>query len=795
MGNSIHYIKIAFRNMRRYRIQTVISVISLAVGFTCFALSMLWIRYEMSYDGFHKNAKLMYVVYRPGSGRPSGLYRNTAIPYATYLKATFPEIANAAALISTPFLSSFPSYLNGTITIKNEDYQADLIMADSSFFRMFDIQIVTGRRDFLIPGSNTIAITQKKAQQLFGKENPIGKTINIIRKSYIICAIVAEKTHPSNYPYDILLPFNISEIGLGGGEIDAQGWGFANAHTIIELFPGTNVKAFEKKLYEHKLFVNNGNTTIQKSVIKPLTKIHYIDPDLEREVQFQYIMIFALCGLLVVLCSLFNYLISFVSRFRIRQKELALRVVCGASERSLLSMLSVEFILLLLISLVLGGVFMQLIYRPFLNMSYIQMDLGAIYRESILYIGSIILVSMLVFWLLLIVFRRRSLNLSIRKSNQSRFRSVSIVVQLIISIGFSFCTLMIIKQMSFLHQSSQLGFSYKNRGSITAARGVNGNELANKLKQIPEITNVVDTEGKTSKLVNINPAISLTAISWDDKHADVEEITLKPWYVSPDYVNFYDFRLLEGEMLTEADPEAIVLINESAAKAFNWHNPIGKQFEDEDGMKYTVKGVINNIYNYGPTIPVKPSCYFFAFENKIVGMTVVLFKFREGTWKTVKEKIDLLNENEFENRLTIGSEEEYEKFLKSENALLKLLSFMSAICLLVCVFGFVSMVSLSCEERRKSIAIRKINGATSGDILADFAKEYAILLIIGAAIAFSGGYYIIQRWLEHYMIQTPITVWTFLSIFFVFVCVVVFSVGWRVYKSSVENPAEIVKRD
>jgi ABC-type antimicrobial peptide transport system permease subunit len=111
------------------------------------------------------------------------------------------------------------------------------------------------------------------------------------------------------------------------------------------------------------------------------------------------------------------------------------------------------------------------------------------------------------------------------------------------------------------------------------------------------------------------------------------------------------------------------------------------------------------------------------------------------------------------------------------------------------VFGFVSLVSLTCEERRKSIAIRKINGATVGDILAMFAKEYSLLLVIGAVIAFTAGYFIMQRWLENYVKQTNIPAWIYLSILFVMALVIVLCVGWQVYKSSVENPAEVVKSE
>ena len=264
-------------------------------------------------------------------------------------------------------------------------------------------------------------------------------------------------------------------------------------------------------------------------------------------------------------------------------------------------------------------------------------------------------------------------------------------------------------------------------------------------------------------------------------------------------------------MLTDADPASLVLINESAVKLFGWHDAVGKQFNG-----YTVKGVIKNVYNTAPTIPAKPLCYLkhippappSTVESTIDSETVIfriimhrsiMFRYHEGMWESCREKIRQLVEKEHPNISRYlelyNTEEEYNNFLKSENALIRLLSLVSAICVLICVFGFVSLVSLTCEERRKEIAIRKINGATAGDILAMFAKEYSLLLIIGAVIAFPAGWLIMQRWLENYVKQTSIPAWIYLSIILVLALVIVLCVGWRVYRASVENPADVVKSE
>ena len=345
----LHNLKIAFRNVRKYKKQTLISLFSLSIGFVCFSLSMLWIRYEMNFDGFHKNAKQMYVVYTASTLSQTGFDRLTPTPLAAYLKETFPEIANATPLELITYFGG-----RGTVTVENDKFPAVTITVDSSFLRMFDVRILAGSKEFLIPGSNKFAITLKKARQLFGNESPIGKAVNDGANE--ICAVVSEMPGHSNYSFDFMRAFRPQNPEFA--------WRSTGSHTIIELHPGIDFEAFEKKLYEHE--TGEGRNSFTRNMkIKPLIKIRLTDPVIERDVKFQHILIFALSGLLVVLCSLFNYLTLFVSRFRIRQKEFALRMVCGASGRSLLAMLSVEFILILLFAVVFGCVLTQLMHKLF----------------------------------------------------------------------------------------------------------------------------------------------------------------------------------------------------------------------------------------------------------------------------------------------------------------------------------------------------------------------------------------------------------------------------------------------
>ena len=277
----------------------------------------------------------------------------------------------------------------------------------------------------------------------------------------------------------------------------------------------------------------------------------------------------------------------------------------------------------------------------------------------------------------------------------------------------------------------------------------------------------------------------MNVLEWDDKPENAEPVYVESVYVSEKFLSYYEIKVVEGELLKDNDRK--IMINESAAKAFGWHKSVGKSLNNG----FEIKGVVKNIYNMAPTVSPRPIRYSNNNKRKY---PVILFKYVEGSWKTCKKKIEeIVSKYPNENYKLSNTEEEYDKFLRSENMLLKILTLISIICLFVCIFGFVSMVSLTCEERRKEIAIRKINGATIKDILDIFFKEHLTLLLIGALIAFPIGYIAMKRWLEQYVVQTQISVWIYLSILLALIMAIVLCIGGKVYKTSRENPVEAIK--
>ena len=142
-----------------------------------------------------------------------------------------------------------------------------------------------------------------------------------------------------------------------------------------------------------------------------------------------------------------------------------------------------------------------------------------------------------------------------------------------------------------------------------------------------------------------------------------------------------------------------------------------------------------------------------------------------------------------------SEEETYNRFLRSEEMLMRLLGFASLVCILIAIFGIYSLVTLTCEQRRKEIAIRKVNGAKVKDLLAMFFREYVTMLATASAMAVPVTYVIIKRWIEGYTRQMDISIWPFILVFLGLLAVVIISISWRVWKAANENPADVVKSE
>ena len=784
-----HCLKIAIRNLVKYKVQSAISILGLAVGFVCFSLSLYWIHYEMTYDHFRQNADRIYMV-RTNDEYTEGKI-STRVPYslAAYLAQHFPDIAVAA-----PF-----HLISERISVNDKYQDAVFSSADSAWMNLMDIRIIKGNRNFMLPKDNAeIAITEEAAKKWFRTEDPIGKEVKMLRHTKKICAIVRAENRHTNFPFDF----------IGNPEL-GKTWWYITWNILIKVKPDTDIEELESKINanlpaELKQVTLTRKTGIERIILTPLSKLHYAKDfrnNKEAGITFQYIIYFSIAGILIITCALINYLTLFINRMRVRQREMALRMIHGANIRSLVSLLTVEFLLLLACAVTTGFLLIEICFPSFIELTGIDTAKSSLYGEAFLFIGLISLIILTAIIGLLYILYHRSLHLSLRyntgRSTGTQLRRGSIVLQLFVCLSFIGCTVLINQQLDYLRHRD-LGLKIKNRGSFSVMGDMDYTPLIRKIKELPMITEVMQPD--------YYPIVSqLTAIgqfdNWDGLDIPIDTpVPVKLFLGKEDFFRFYGITLLAGEWLDDLSTYEDIIINESLACRMGWspQEAIGKHII-QSYITYTIVGVVKDCHYGAPTLPFPHTGYLGGEQMGLMQRSAgILFKYKEGTWNECRKALEHLYQTECspENILRLNSEEEvYNNYLRSEEMLTRLLSFASLVCILTAMFGIYSLVTLTCEQRRKEIAIRKVNGATVWSILFLFFREYLIMLCIAALFAFPITYVIIKQWILNYVRQVSISPLPFILILIGLALTVIAGISWRVWKAANENPAEVIKNE
>ena len=785
-----HYLKVAVRNLLKYKLQSAISILGLAVGFVCFTLSAFWIEHESTFDHYRKDVERLYMVRTNDGLNEGGIRSQINYPFGNFLLENFPEVEAAA-----------PFHIKKEHIEVNGIYEeVEFSSAEPEWMEMMDIRIVEGNRNFMNPSSNKeVGITRELARKWFGSESPLGKEIKTHRHTKTICAVVETDNSHTNFAFDMI---GHPELG--------RDWYWDQWSLIIKVRPNTDIEALETKINTNlPKEVNELTSAIRSGTnriyLTPVTTLRsskdYLD-EKEAIITLDYIIYFSVAGVLIILCAIVNYLALFVNRMRVRQREMGLRMLVGANLRSLMTMLGIEFLMLLICAWLVSCIMTELSIRPFTRLASIDLPYSHIYSKSILSVCAISIILLVVSLSILYFMHYRSMRLSIRQSETIQrgaiIRKVSLVLQLFVCLSFITGTVLMNRQIDHL-RTHELGMEYENRAAfMQQGSSVDMSVWKEKIKRLPMVMEVLDNYYHPM----ISKVMMWTQISqWEGNEHKLEyPIPATTFLASEEFFKYYGITLLAGECLNEFSTKEDIIINESLAKKLGWsaEEAIGKHF-NHSIIEHKIIGVVKDCH-YGPPTSKMLNVAFIA--DDITGMcfwnTCVFFKYKEGTWTQCKQALEEMCAEEKamgEVFQIYNDEETYNAYLRAEDMLTRLLTFASIICVFIAIFGIYSLVTLTCEQRRKEIAIRKVNGATVKDILLMFFREYLTMLTIAGIVAFPVTYSIIKRWTEGYIRQMDISIWPFLLVFVGLLAVVIISISWRVWQAANENPADVVKSE
>ncbi|MCJ2379665.1 ABC transporter permease [Parabacteroides sp. AGMB00274] len=775
----LHYLKVAVRSLMKYKMQTAISIVGLAVGFVCLAFSMIWIRYELTYDDFHRGAERLYVPYQTSGLDLKGFSPRSVFPVGKVIRETFPEVEDAA---------SFSCWTTQAGRTEDERMEVEYIRTDSAFIRMFDIRLLQGSWGFLHKPEEEIALTQEAAQRFFGSiEDVLGKELYLLGKSRKITALLSGWSKHSNFFYEII---------EGVPDKANDNWTASGFYSCLRLKEGVDRKVFAEKLKQTNLNPK-GIVSVSGLMLERLMDCHYTLFQDTNRIALQYVQLFSVVSMLIIGVALVNFFSMMVTRIRIRRREIGLRVVCGSTTGGLFRLFVSELVLLMLGSGLLGLVFLEVAKEKFQELSAVE---GGLYLPALGYFFFLFLVSVLLSVVIIRYYSRKSIMETLHHTignvrERMFFQQGSIVIQLTICVGILWGLSVLFLQLNHLSYTD-IGFERDGRATFSSDPQEEG--VIAQIKQIPYVQEV-------KELVSLFPRRSMAATlvnAWDGKSENDEPFEMQYIPEGQEFMDFYGLRLIQGTPLSEQTDGHQVLINETAAKRLGWADPVGKYFGyvDPEGRfrrDFTVVGVIKDFHISAPTDPVQPTLLAGYGVGAIRLGRNILLRFDETRTADLHRAVESIMQgldghHDFELKTV---REAYDEYLTSERSLMKLLAFVSVVCIVISLFGVYSHVTLACERRRKEIAIRKVNGATAWLIMQSFLKQYAWMLLLSCLIAFPVGTLVMRRWLEQYVEQTTINGWLYGLIMVILALFIGLCTGRSVWRAAHENPAEVIKRE
>ncbi len=796
-----HYLKIALRNIRKYALQNTVSIIGLAAGFIALSLSSLWVNYEDSYDTFHKDYDRIWSTYYKESG--SGFRGLVA-------KRDFSNEGKISSNVYYQFLEhpeEWPELEEVTIyDYKREsDGNPSELHVDEYFFDIFSIDVVAGNLSSLY--DYKIGISDEYARSLFADENPIGKeidgqTIGLVFRRWEHSCLAFDKL--SYFPFKRVIDQNTS----------------AFFSMFLKVSPGT-----DSRYLIQKTNFDRAEQYLPNIHFFDISQGHNIlDYDLSK-LNIRNLKTLRMASILLVLCAVTNWLLLFLTGLGARRRELALRTVSGSTKSGLMALLTVEAAVYLLMASMVGAIALALLFRPFTQYAGIELDGAHFMVMGAAWLGALLVASLAIAVGAIVMSRRTQIRTQMESGRGHFMRKLSLFVQIAVSVMLAFCALAMLRQMVFMNRQDW-GFRIKDtvRIETNVSAGLklhlNNDETAS---YVTDIKNVVSGEiMQTIRSFAGVEDVLLDAGAFIERPEKNEYLTAPVNLSSVPYFDYGHFATvikilgmtridspviglteLEGKLPEGGIKPGQIVMTEKACQALGLEKPYAGQtvyvpkYEDNGTvfLPVTIEAVVADIYARGPMNEPKSYVFENTGEDMLFGKFTVTVQYVHGMRSELERQLMQIPEISDGKWTVIFNEDAFAKLTSSEHHLMNILILLAVLCVLIAVFGVYSIVTLTCQERRREIAVRKIHGAGLRDILGIFVREYGLILVAASALAFAVSYTIVHQWLQQFQRQAPVSWWLFAAVFAGLSLVICLTVAHRVLTTARENPYEVIKNE
>jgi putative ABC transport system permease protein len=793
-----HYFQIAWRNLWKSRVFSIINVLGLAVGITCCLLMALYIKHELSYDDFQqKGDRIARVImeYSFSGSVSKGNFTSTKV--APAFKRTFPEVESAVRMSQVGRVVQYGDQLFN---------EKRFLFADSSFFDLFSFRLLKGNRQQALSGPNKVVLTASAAQKYFGAQDPMDKIIKVGSNGadYVVTGVIEDCPSNSQIKFDLLASFS----SLGANQ-EKTYWD-ANFTTYFLLKDKASIASLQAKIpgfmkQEMKGLTGTDYVTFW---LEPFKRIHLYSEyqGFEPNGSIVYVYIVGAVAILMLLIACFTYVNLSTARSMERAKEVGIRKVTGAYQKQIFWQFISESFILSVVALIISIVSVLVLLPAFARLT--DREITATALNSPFIAGFMLLVVLCISLLAgsypaLVLSRFQPVKVlkgAFKNSFSGQWLRRSLTVfQFVISVFLIVATFIIQRQLNYI-KTKNLGFDREHVLVFTIDGKVRENMTALKtiFKSNPNVLHISRAYNDPTNILG----------GYNMRSAEMPEntqimVTANP--VDEEFIKTTGIKIVEGSDFSEQDVKDVMkddqtqkvyhyVLNESAAKELGWkpEEAIGKKMFLGNHRPGFVKAVIKDFHFSSMHNPIKPLVLFNEeWTNtllvKIAGTNIAgTIAFLQDKWKEVAPH------RPFEYHFL---DEDYDKLYSSELRLGKVLNIFTGIAILLACLGLFGLSAYSIQQRTKEIGIRKVLGASMSDVIALLSKDYVKLVMVAILIAFPVAGWMMHKWLQDFAYRIQMSWWMFAVAAFAALFITLVTISFQAIKAALTNPVKNLRTE
>ncbi|MDE1191561.1 MAG: ABC transporter permease [Arachidicoccus sp.] len=793
-----HYLKTAWRSLKVNRFYSALNIAGLAIGLATGIMLLLWVQNEFSYDKFNKQYRNIYQLsaHFTSNGKEI-VWGNVPGPLSVIAK----NIPGIQSMVRIAYAGDVLATQDETKTFDNNA----IVYADSSLLTIFDFELIKGNKKNFLPNPYSVALSQTIAKKIFGTDDVIGKIVRFDKDNFTITSVFKSIPKNSSIAMNVILPMayrgkKFTENGGNGNwkTID-EDMGDYSFYDYVLLYPNANPKVVSKQLSDAYFNARKGEgNNVQKTDFKfeNLADVHLIGNDGDIS-GLRMVEIMMLVSILILIIASINYVNLSTARSLMRLKEVSVKKIIGASKWQLFFQFILEtFVLFAIASVISIGLIFVLM--PLYNnisgkeLSFSLLDIHTLGMLFIVVLGAL-LSSSIYPALLLSSFQPLAImrGTKIAGFKTATFRKVLVVLQFAISFALLVSTIIMSNQMRYM-RNKDLGYNKSYVFSVSFPD--EASQHFDAIKTELQKTHSILSTGTSDAYDISNVGSSTSDINWQGKSAN-DNLIIAQVTMDKDFISTMKYRFIEGGNFsgTPADSNKFVL-NETAVKAMDLKPPyVGQQisFHADTG---NIIGVLKD-FNFRPlTEAISPIIFFTAWGRGNMLYVRTTGAEAQNAIAAVEKEYKKYNTSKTPFSYNF-LDKSFEAHYQSQQRTSALFTTFAAIAIFISCLGLFGLATYTAQVKTKEIGIRKVLGASVGNIVQLISKDFLKLVIIAVVIATPLAYWAMHKWLQGFAYKTSIGIFTFIIAAVIVMLIAFATIGFKAFKAARANPVKSLKTE